>query len=340
MTALMKNPKDFLRRFESWFSDNIGFRERLIRLHQGLNRRLAAREVQYTDGQYIYLIGERGHHFFAGVNGEQIPKFQGKQFLSDEQLQNMAAKLEEVKEYLGRKGIPLVVMLCPDKESIYPEFYPKLITRGPEPVQLDVITNYLKEHTSVDVFNIRQALVAEKNAYLLYPLIDNFSSAPDDCARYNRIGAFFGYRELMKHITAYFPSIIPYELKDIDISYDELGIPIVSLKPEVTFKKLDKSFFDDVNVIRPFLIENEAYENTKQGQPTILFLRDSYTYERYIGKFLPQHFGKTVLIHYMNIKHFEEYNTRYKPDIVVFEGGERGLRVFPDVLAEIPTLSE
>jgi len=202
-----------------------------------------------------------------------------------------------------------------------------------------VITRYLQEHTSIDVFNIRQALLAEKDKYLLYPLVDNFESSSRDVAHYNEIGAYFAYRELMNHINTYFPHIVPYELSDIDISYDAIGQAFVSLKPKIVSKKLDNSFFDDVDMIRPFTWENSVYENTESNLPKILFLRDSYSNDNYVGKFIAQHFGETLLIRYDNMKYLDEYLAKYKPDIVVFEVAERSLKSFAtSIVPDIPAL--
>jgi hypothetical protein len=334
LADIRNHPDTFVRGFDMWFKDSTGFREKLIKLYQmtDKNKWLNA-VIRYTDGQYVYLIGEKGHHYFAG-GGELISKFQGKQFLSDEQLAKTANKLEEVKSYLDSKGIPFAVIFCTDKESIYPEYYPKSIKRGPEPIQLDVITSYLQKHTSVDVFNIRQALLAEKNNYLLY---NNVFMGKYDITHYNQIGAFFAYRELMKHINIHFPEIIPYELNDIDISYDENGIPEVSLKNEKTYIKLDPSLIDDID-ITAFTWGEQVYKNTQPDLPVILFFHDSYAAEHFIGKYFAQHFGKAIFIHYAYLEYFKEIITHYKPDIVVFESAERELGGFAACVAGIPEL--
>jgi hypothetical protein len=338
---IKNHPDTFLQSFDAWFKDSTGFRKQFIKLYNIIDKNTWLNGLLYKDGEAVYLIGEKGHHYYAGNPSlSLIEKFQGKQFLSDEQLKNMTDKLEEVKTYLDRMGIPFVVMFCTVKESIYPEFYPKLIKRGPEPIQLDVITNYLRENTSVDVFNIRQALLEEKDNYLLY-------NVSYDVVHYNEIGAFFAYRELMKHINIHFPEIVPYELNDIDISYNEKGIPDVSLKTETTYKRLDQSFFDDIELIRPFIWENGAYENNDTALPVILFLRDSYTgyfygggldERKYITQFIASHFGWAIFIHFQYMEHFEEYVTKYKPDIVVFESSEHQLRWFADCAAGISEL--
>ena len=332
--SMRRHPGDFIRGFDPWFKDSTGFREQMLVLYNVMKNNRWLNGIRYMD---IYLIGEEGHHYYAGGGSGLIRKFQGKQFLTDDQLINMAVKFDEVKTYLDGKGIPLIVMLCTDKETIYPEFYPKLIKRGEEPVQLDVITGYLQEHTDVDVFNIRQALLLEKDNCMLY----NVSLG--DLTHYNEIGAFFAYRELMRHINTYLPEIIPSELKDIEISYDSTGIPDVSIKVGTRYKKLDPSFFDDINVGRPFTYQNVAYENEDSDLPVILLLRDSYAYAgedrtKFLANYLPQHFGKAIFIHYGNIEHLKEYIERYRPDIVVFESAERMLGYFANCVAGIPKL--
>jgi hypothetical protein len=325
-------PGAFVRQFDEWFKDSTGFREKLIVLYKAVNEnKWLNNVVQYTHGEYVFLIGKKGHYYFADIGGWLISKYQGKEFLSSEQLSKMAVKLEEVKTYLENKGIPLVVMFCTDKESVYPEYYPKSIKRGPEPIQLDVVTNYLQENTSVDIFNIRQALLAEKDTYLLYNFLIDFN-------HYSEIGAFFAYRDLMKHINIYFPSIIPYELDDCDISYNEEGIPRVTLKSGFTYQKLDASFFDDVDVKRPFTTENRAYKNTDLNLPVILFLCDSYAGEHFIGKYFAEQFGKTIFIHFSNISLIDDYISYFKPDIVIFESVERQLIMFADLTVGIQEL--
>jgi hypothetical protein len=335
LADIKNHPGTFVRGFDAWFKDSTGFREQVLALYNVMGKNGQLNGAFYMDGQTIYLIGEGGHHYYA--MSALIGKFQGKRFLTDDQLTNMAVKLDEIKTYLDTKGIPLIVMFCTDKETIYPEFYPKSIKRGPEPVQLDIITRYLQEHTGVDLFNIRQALLAEKDNFMLYAV------SSGDLIHYNEIGAFFAYRELMRHINIHFPEIIPYELNDIDISYDPTGIPDVSIRAGTVYTKLDPSFFDDVDVARPFTWSNEAYENEELDLPVILFLRDSYASfdiikGSFIAKYLAQHFGKAILIHYQNMEHFVEYIDRYKPDIVVFESAERELRGFANYVAGIPKL--
>jgi len=333
----------FIRDFDKWFQDSIGFRKQLLELYNVMGINTWMNTVMYREGNIVYLIGENENHFFAGENGFFIRWFQGEQIFSDEQLANMASKLEEVKVFLEGKGIPLVVMFCTLKELIYPEYYPKSIKRGHEPNQYDVIVNYLQEHTSIDVFSIKQALLAEKDNYMLYPV------SSGDLNHYTEIGAFFAYRDLMKHINVYFPDIVPIDLDDIVISYDKkynnILEPDVNFKKEKSYKKLDASFFDDIEAKLRFPWDKVAYENIDGNLPVILVFNDSYggysrdDYEKkFLTQFIASHFSKAIFFHYYNLEYLEEYVAKYKPDIVVFESSDILINIFADFVNNIPEL--
>jgi hypothetical protein len=332
LSDIIKNPSTFRRQFDSWFKDSTGFREQMLSIYNSIEKSKFFNSIQFIDGQYLYLFGEQGHVYFADVNGSSIPKFQGKPYLSEKQLYDLSNKLEEINQYLKEKNIPFVVMFCADKESIFPEFYPRAIIRGPEPIQLEIITNYVKQNTSIDVFNLRSSFLTKKD-YLLYPV------SSGDLTHYTEIGGFFAYCELMKHITPYFPDIIPYTLNDITINNDEKDNPKISINSDINYKRLDSSFFDDIPLLRPFIWENHAYKNISIDQPVILFFSDSYAAENYIGKYFAQQFGKTIFIHLQNEENFYNYIEYYKPDIVVFESAERNLNWFSSIVTIVPDIT-
>jgi hypothetical protein len=107
---------------------------------------------------------------------------------------------------------------------------------------------------------------------------------------------------------------------------------------------MDASFFDDVDLKRPFTWENQAFGNSVSGLPTILVFSDSYFNDNrniFIGKYLAQHFDKTILILYDQMYNFEQYINKYKPDMVVFESAERMLDGFSWVVCyALPALSD
>ena len=319
MQGLLEGPQGFIRQFDAWFTDNTGFRANMLGLFRQLDR--LETQGQYADGDYIYLIGQEGHRYFAGYEGFLIYKFQGVAILGDYRLQEFTEHLDEIGLFLEENGTPFVTMFCTDKETVYPEYYPKSIKRGPDPFQIDVVTGYILENLDIDLFNTRECLVAEKENYLVY------NKASGDVGHWNEIGAFFVYRELMKHIGAYLPGTEPMTEDDIDIAYGEDGNPVVTLRQAGGFRQLGPEFFDGATLERPFTWQNIAFENDDPELPTIMIMCDSFG--ETLCKYVPRHFGKTILIHYTNMEYFKENYELYQPDIVVLEVAERQLTWAP-----------
>lgn len=310
--SLLETPKEFIQKFEAWFSDNIGFREFLIALHRRIFLHVLPSHSTY--GKTMTLIGRDGHHFSPGsAFVSTLPVYLGKRpWLPDERMEQLAAKLNRTKRFLERRGIRFIVMFCADKESVYPEFYPESVTLGSAPTALDKVNEYISQNTSVDFFCIKERLLKEKSNYLLYPK----THGAGDLWHYNETGAFFAYQELMKHVNAYFPSLTPFSLDDVNITYLPDGASRVRLKSGVSFKRIDEKEENDARV----------FENQNRDLPTLLLMRDSYSYP--FDFYLPQHFSTTISRRHREAEHLEEYVYVYKPDIVIFEVAERGIAGF------------
>jgi len=275
----------------------------------------------YLDGTSIVLIGKKGHHFHTHYN-QLLPIYQGKRWLNDVQLYKLSIKLNEINQYLRKKNISFVFMLCADKESIYPEYYPDFVIKGPEPTSLDVVVDYLSNHTKIDFFCIKESFLQEKENHLLFPKTGNIY----ELCHYNETGSFFAYNELIKHISKYYPSLEPFTLDDMKIIYCINGSSSVILKSEKNYEQVEARFSDSA-------IE---FENKNSSLPTLLLFRDSYA--DWFQNYLPQHFSRTIIHHWNSLEHLEEYIDLYKPDIVVFESAERTIPPFADCVIGIPEL--
>jgi len=319
--AEIKNsPGTFIRQFDDWFKDSTGFREKLINLYRKTNVILS--QNYYLDGISIVLMGKQGHHFHTHYN-QLLPIYQGKRWLDDIQSNELSNKLNEINQYLHKRNIPFIFMLCADKESIYPEYYPDFVIRGPEPTSLDVVVEYLSNHTNADFFCIKERFLQEKNNFLLYPKTGDIY----ELCHYNETGSFIAYRELMKHIGKYFSNLKPFSLKDVNITYRSNGSSSVTLKPEINYIEVNARFF-----------EATAFVNKNSSLPVILLFRDSYA--DWFPDYLPQHFSRTIMYHWNTLEHFEEYIDLYRPDIVVFESAERMIPEFTNYVIEIPELQQ
>jgi len=316
---IKSNPEKFIRDFDAWFKDSTGFREKLISLYKKTDGIFG--QNAYLDGTSVVIIGKQGHHFHTHYN-QLLLIYQGKRWLDDAQSSELSNKLNNINQYLHKRDIPFVFMLCADKESIYFEYYSDFVIKGPEPTSLDAVADYLSTHTNIDFFCIKERLLKEKEKYLLFPRNGNSW----ELTHWNETGSFIAYQELMKHINKYFPNLVPFTLDDVDISYFINGSSNVTLKREKNYKKIEARFFDDA-------IE---FENNDSSLPTLLLFHDSYA--EWFPNYLPQHFGRTIMHYSSTLNRLEEYIDLYKPDIVVFESAERYIPDFSNTVIGIPEL--
>jgi len=318
ISDLKKHPGKFIRDFDDWFKDSTGFREEFISLYKKINSYFGS--TYYLDGTSIVFVGKEGHRFHTHYN-QLLPIWQGKRWLDDTKSYELSNKLNSINQYLKEKNIPFIVMLCTDKESIYPEYYSDFVIKGPAPTSLDAVVDYISTHTNIDFFCIKENLLREKENWLLYPKTGNIY----ELCHYNETGAFIAYMELMEHINKYFPKLKPFTFDDVDVTYLINGSSNVTLKQKKNYKGIEPRFFDDA----------VEFENEDLNLPVLLFAYDSYA-EWFIN-FIPQHFGRTIMHHFCTLDRLEEYIDLYKPDIVVFESAERNIPWFAEtVIAMMP----
>jgi len=319
ISDLKKHPGKFIQDFDNWFKDSTGFRERLISLYKKTNSFFG--RTYYLDGTSIVFVGKQGHHFHTHYN-QLLPIWQGKRWLDDTQSYEVSKKLNKINQYLKERNIPFIFMLCTDKESIYPEYYPDFVIKGQEPTSLDAVVDYISANTNIDFFCVKERLLKEKENWLLYPKIGNMQ----ELCHNNETGSFIVYQELMNRINKYFPNIKPFTFDDVYITYLINGLSNVNLKQEKNFKEIEPRFFDDA----------VEFENEDLSLPTLLLICDSYA--DWFKNCIPQHFGRTIMHHWYTLARLEEYIDLYKPDIVVFESAERAIPEFAKMLLRVPEL--
>jgi len=317
LTDLKHHQVAFIRDFDAWFKDSTGFREKLITLYKKTDDFFGRN--YYLDGTSIVFIGKEGHHFHTHYN-QLLPIWQGKRWLDDVQLYELSNKLNKINQYLNERNISFIVMFCTDKESIYPEYYPDFVIKGPEPTSLDAVVDYISANTNIDFFCIKDNLLQEKGNWLLYPKTGDIY----ELCHYNETGSFIAYRELMKHINRYFTNLKPFTFENVDITYRINGSSSLTLKKR--FKKIEPRFLEDVL----------EFENNDLSLPTLSLFHDSYAY--WFQDYLPQHFGRTIMHHLITLEHLKKYIDLYKPDIVVFESAERGIPGFAKCVLGISEL--
>lgn len=105
------------RDFEAWFNDHFNQRKLFIdvnsRLNLFLNRKLKSETAMAGKDGWMYT-----------KRWGSVEMFQNKYLYNYEDLRKIKNKLERISLWAKRHGMKFYVFLVPDKERIYPEFYP------------------------------------------------------------------------------------------------------------------------------------------------------------------------------------------------------------------------
>lgn len=334
----------FSEKFEKYYNDNYGFRELFINLNNTIKY-----HIFNISGNRNAIIGKDDWFFYTGENS--IDLFKGLYFFDDKTLEHLSRVYQKRSDYLKSKGIVYILLIAPDKKSIYPEYYPDHIKKVSKLSLYDQLSEYLKKHTDIIFIDLKKPLLEAKlrTDYLLYNKRGT---------HWNEYGAFLAYEEVVRQLKKYFPELEGNREADFNIitsfnvspEYDmnKIIFPKKIQSAAIKWKKHDDLYDylikkvrnNKKNRIYGFDANTETSHFSKSNKYLIrngLFIRDSFG-DRLIP-FLGRHFEKfTSYMAWPASKFNEEIIgiiENEKPDVVIQEFVERTLDIRPDNLNEV-----
>jgi len=104
------------------------------------------------------------------------------------------------QEWLAARGIGYVVMVVPEKFTIYPEYLPSWVARSPSPTPHDQLSAAMRRNGRVAFIDLREPLRAAKVRERVYYQTDS---------HWNFNGAIVGYEALMREVQRALPDKLP-----------------------------------------------------------------------------------------------------------------------------------
>jgi alginate O-acetyltransferase complex protein AlgJ len=190
---------DLPETYGAYYSEYFHWRDWLIRASYSLRLNLLHESV-FND----VLLGEDGWMFYTGEGN--MDDYQRARTFTPQQVQAMRANLEEIQNDLTQRGIRFLVVIAPNKESIYPEYVPSSVRRTTGKARLDVWLEGM-QGSPVPVLDLRPAMLAGKARTRVYYRTDT---------HWNTYGAYLAYLELLKPLQADFPQMQPLALEQFD----------------------------------------------------------------------------------------------------------------------------
>ncbi len=309
---------DYGKQYDLWINDHFRGREKALGIHDKIESFLSG-----TVRNDQAFEGKEGWLFYKG--DRSIANFQNRNNFTEEELKTIKAKLEEKQKLCADMGARYYVLIAPDKNKVYGEFYSSRYRKVNDIGRGEQLYRYLKEYSDIPVVYPLEALLNAKNQCELYYRNDT---------HWNTAGAFVGYQELMKVIRVDCPDLQPLSSNDftrkevktggdlqkmLNLTDREYKTTILEYKEKPTYR-LVKTESQKENIQadkgREYLIADNP-----GGAQRVFVVRDSFSSA--LVPFLSQQFGHVEYAwtrqFFKNVPAIQEK----RPDIVIDEVVER-----------------
>lgn len=309
---------EYLTGISKFFEDRIGFRETAIEVYTELNDDLFDVMVHP-----LFMWGEEGHIFYK--DKDYIAAYQ-RLNTDPEYLDSMIDFLSKTNDYLASKDIEFLYFVCPDKKTIYSEYFPKTVN-----VKLDntPVLDYLDENmakTNVKFINPKDHLLAAKTNNVIYNKLY-------DATHWNDLGGMIGELLIDEYVQEKFDDIPPLDINNFDLEYvnmDSLDNAKFTIDEDVPLYRLREDYTGDyTELLRPAMLCNSDtfythhINSTAPNNRILLVFTDSYLQAH--QKFYDNRFKEVYFVHRQNYDYLQYFVNLVFPDMVIFETAERSI---------------
>jgi alginate O-acetyltransferase complex protein AlgJ len=200
---ILSGLQNYIAGSELYFNDHFGFRKRLIRWYHQWKTRLFHDEGAVTKGAFR---GQNGWLFYA--EQQAVEHYLGVAKFTPAQLRAWQKLLEQRRDWLAERGIEYLFVVPPDKHNVYSEELPAWLQNAAPTnrvTKLDQFEEYMSQHSTVQIVDLRRPLLAAKAIRPDYLQHDN---------HWNAFGAFIGCQQVINALTNKFPDLPPLRLED------------------------------------------------------------------------------------------------------------------------------
>jgi len=252
--------------------------------------------LRYSESS-IVVVGKNGV-LYANVD-DSMTDYRGLVPYSESQLAYLLGLVKSERDYLKSKGIGLLLVVVPNKESVYPEFLPDDIKKINPTTHLDQIEEYFNKNSDIRFLDLKPTFMAAKQTQQIYYKTDS---------HWNSYGAFLAYGKIMEAL-----GIKPHSITDYDFipNPDENGDLSKVLK------------------MSDIYAEPIGHRQLKDGivsekLPCAVVIHDSFYGDTDLKTLMAPHFDRVVDIRYGQLTLFSsEMIEREKPSVVIYIMVER-----------------
>lgn len=237
--------EEFETSMTDYVDKRIGFRQESLWLYQKLNDSLFS-IMEHP----LYMLGENGFIYFKYE--ESVKSYQHLN-LDEEYAQKFGEALLNFQNYAQDKGMEFMYFLIPDKETVYPEFYPKNVNVCGSVSLADQIIKSLEER-GVNYYFAKDTMIEAKDEFLV-------NNVKYDAGHWNDNGAFVSIQHLYELLQEKYPQLQV-------IQKDEFNIENVLMEnlDVSNFEIREEAFEYYLEQLKPDIV---IYENPERSHKLI-----------------------------------------------------------------------
>lgn len=285
---------------------------------------------KYQVGDKVFanaVIGQDGWLYYTG--DMSIQDYQKTSPMNMGNIKRITQILNQFKEKTDQYGGMFLLVIPPDKSTVYPQFMPDEIPVIGQISSLDRLVEYLYKNSEIEVLDLRPIFDKVSKVNQIYYKTDS---------HWNCLGAFYAYDEIVSKVSVVYPEIQSRSLDEFAIvsSQDSLlDIPaLTGLRVEENSMNVIPKFEVKISII-PAVSKNynaaslRIVVNDEKDLPDLMLFHDSF-YKVCLDKYIEPTFGTTTSIHYADseLKNYLDMIVTEKPDIVIVEFVERQMEYF------------
>lgn len=308
---LMENEPPFVLRFrpdlflKSWYKlqrgvleKRFGMRPLLVRLENLLD----AVWLRSTSVNESVIVGQGDWLFLSQENKDLnvVADYRGTNLFTPEQLRAWTDEYAARRDWLAARGIRYLVLVAPNKHTVYPEYLPKIYNKVSPFGRTDQLVAALTK-AGVEVLDLRPTLLAAKaqvrGRAKLYYRTD---------AHWTPLGAHAGYVAVVRFLEKWFPGISKGADAGLVIDYPqqfsgELGLMLAlgdkyhERKQQVSLTTPRQAVALPAKAYGPRYFQPSLLMETGNARlPKALVFRDSFVEALY--PFLSEHFSRVLYL--------------------------------------------
>lgn len=286
-------------------------------------------------GSFRYRIGDR---IFAGVIvGEEgwlyssenlsIQNYQKTPAFNKGNIKRLTELLNKINDQTRKYGGELIVVIPPDKSTIYPQYMPEEIVVIGQASNLDRLLGYVNKYSDVQMLDLRPVLSEASRSEEVYYKMDT---------HWNCLGGLYASNEILSIISASHPDVQPYTLNDFTFPTASVVMDIPNMMGwdiEEKIVYLKPKFETDLSIVQANDLhpKNRPLEikiNGRQDLPELMVFHDSFY--ACLGPFIEPNFSRTISTHFKDaeLQDYLDMISSEQPDIVIIEFVERYIDFF------------